>query len=261
MNSKPFWTSTGLAAVLVLAISGIMLKPIISPVPVPPQPVPSPSPAPVPTPIPAPPIPDVPLPGIAAQNAKLLLADGRTATFRFSLTGGTLCCAAAIGLDQVVSYDLLPIGDAPPPEPTPPPVPVPPGPAPSPSPAPTKSNLRVLFLYDPLALVDMPPGQQALLAAPELRSYLDRHCPKESGCSGGMCPLLAASPTPSYRFLPNSTDVSRLTPVWQQTWKAAVGRPMPWLIAVNEAGQTVIDQTWPGSVAEALALLQRFGGP
>jgi hypothetical protein len=267
MTSKQFWTSTSLAAVLTLAIVAAVLKSVVGTAPVPsPRPIPSPSPIPVP----APPIPEVQLAGIAAQNAKLQLADGRTATFRFAITGGTLSCAAAVGLDQVVSYDLLPIGNPPPPpsplppspNPNPPsPGPTPPQPSPTPSPSPVTSNLRVLFLYDPLALIDMPPGQQALLAAPELRTYLDQHCPKESGCANGMCPLTAGPPSPSYRFLPFNADVSRLTPVWQQTCKAAAGKPLPWMIAVNEAGQTVVDQPWPGSVAETLAVLRKFGGP
>ena len=104
-----------------------------------------------------------------------------------------------------------------------------------------------------------PPGQQAILASPELRSYLDKHCPLESGCAGGQCPLTAGK-TPSYRFLPVNLDVSRLTPVWQQTAAAVAGKPLPWMIAVNEAGQTVIDQAWPASVEETLKLLKKFGG-
>ena len=45
-----------------------------------------------------------------------------------------------------------------------------PSPVPPPIP-PTPSNLRVLFLYDPLTLIDMPPAQQAILASPESVSY------------------------------------------------------------------------------------------
>ena len=108
-----------------------------------------------------------------------MLSDGRTATFQFAVTGGTLCCTAAVGLDQVLAYDLMPLGDPPPPAPLPTPTPTPNPPAPGPTP-PTPSNLRVLFLYDPLTLNDMPPEKQAILASPELRSYLDKHCPLES---------------------------------------------------------------------------------
>jgi hypothetical protein len=259
MNSKTFWKTAGLAAVILLAVVGTVLKTIPGPAPAPsPLPIPSPNP----DPVPAPPNPGVPYPGIAAQNARLLLTDGRAATFRFASSGGSLSCAAAVGLDQVVAYELLPIGNPSPPNPLPPnPVPTPPAPTPAPTPAPATSNLRVLFLYDPVALIDLPPGRQALLASPELRSYLDGHCPKESGCTSGRCPLAAGTPSPSYRFLPNNADVSRLPPVWQQTCKAAAGRAMPWMIAVNEAGQTVIDQAWPESVAETLALLKKYGGP
>ncbi len=134
-----------------------------------------------------------------------------------------------------------------------------PSPAPPPIP-PTPSNLRVLFLYDPLTLIDMPPAQQAILTSPELRSYLDKHCLLESSCVASSCPLDEATKTPSYRFVPKSADVSHLTPVWQQTCQAAAGKPVPWMLVVNESGQTVIDQSWPATVSETLKLLKMFGG-
>ncbi len=196
------------------------------------------------------------------------LSDGRTATFQFTVSAGTLCCTAAIGLDEVLCYDLVPVGDPAPPEPVPTPAPNPPVPPipPVPSPQPpapvpaTPGNLRVLFLYDPLTLIDMPPEKQAILTLPELRSYLDKHCPLESGCAGGTCPLTAGK-TPSYRFLPTHADVSRLTPVWQQTYRSTSAKAAPWIVATNEAGQTVIDRAWPGTVEETLALLKQYGGP
>ncbi len=255
MTAKRFWISTSLSTVTCFAIIGVVLKMLISPAPVP-TPVPLPSPAPAPLPLPA---PEGPTASIAQQKAKLMLSDGRTATFQFAVTGGTLCCTAAVGLDQVLAYDLMPLGDPPPPAPLPTPTPTPNPPAPGPTP-PTPSNLRVLFLYDPLTLNDMPPEKQAILASPELRSYLDKHCPLESACASGMCPLTAGK-TPSYRFLPTSADVSRLPPVWQQTYRSAAMRTAPWVLATNEAGETVIDQTWPAGVNETLALLKRYGGP
>lgn len=251
-TAKQFWCS--LAAVIVLSgvLAGWSFKAN-----------PMPWPAPVILPLPSPVVPPAPGPapesiGIARQKAKLQLSDGRTATFTFAESGKALSCTAAVGLDQVLSYDLVPASDAWPPEPIPP-EPKPPQP-PTPTPAPT-SNLRVLFLYDPLTLIDMPPGQQAILAAPEVRSYLDQHCPLESGCVSGKCPRNATTRTPSYRFLPSQADPSHLTPVWQQTLQAAAGKPLPRMIAVNEAGQTVIDQAWPNTVEETLALLKKCGGP
>jgi hypothetical protein len=245
MTSRQFWTSTGLGSVIALAVIGAILKVTVGHVP-----APSPSPIPVPAPQ-----PDVQFAGIAPQKAKLQLCDGRAATFLFAVSAGTLSCTAAVGLDQVVSYDLLPVGDPAPPGPNPPNPPCPPAPTPA------QSNLRVLFLYDPLALIDMPPGQQAVLASPQMRTYLDEHCPLESGCASGRCPLVSTAKTPSYRFLPSNADTARLTPVWQQTLHAAAGKPLPWMIVVNEAGQTVIDQAWPATVDETLKLLQKYGGP
>jgi hypothetical protein len=276
MTARQFWISTSVSTVICVAIVAAVLKALRSP-----SPAPSPSP-PIPAPAPVPcPTPDVPAAGIAQQRARLKLSDGRTATFQFALVApgipgrGTLSCTAAVGLDQVLSYDLVPVGGPLPPDPAP--VPTPPGPTPpSPSPTPTPpipplpspqppaplpppSSLRVLFLYDPLTLIDMPPEKQAILASPVLRSYLDKHCPLESGCASGMCPL-TASKTPSYRFLPANVDVSRLSPVWQQTYRATAAKTPPWMLATNEAGQTVIDRAWPGTVEETLALLQTYGG-
>ena len=194
--------------------------------------------------------------GIAAQKTRLTLNDGRTATFAFAATAGTLTAHAAVGLDQECNYAVLPLSD--PPVPSPSPVP---GPSPQPrppAPQPHTSNLRVLFTYDPATLTDLPPAQQAILASPQLRTYLEKHCPLESNCAGGSCPL--AGHTASYRFLPAAADVSALPAVWQGICQAARGKPAPWLLVVNEAGQTVVDQIWPDSVDETLALLEKFGG-
>jgi hypothetical protein len=255
MTARQFWASTGLSTVICVAVVGTVLKATIWRSPA----LPPPAPIPAPNPLPAP-LPDVQAATLAEQKARLKLGDGRTATFRFALSGGTLTCTAAIGLDQVLSYELLPVGDPPPPDPAPVPSPnPPPGPNP-PTPTPqAASSLRVLFLYDPTTLIDMPPDRQAILASPELRAYLDRHCPMESGCAAGVCPLTAGK-TPSYRFLPTHADVSRLSPVWQQTYRATAAKAAPWVLATNTAGQTVIDQAWPASVDETLNLLKTFGG-
>jgi len=269
MTTKQFWGCTALSTLGSLIVIGAIA--LMAPhAPRPADPTPAPAPIPAPSPSPTPPT-DAPV-AIADQKAKLKLSDGRTATFTFSAGAsgtpgqGSLACAAAIGLDEVLGYTLAPVGDPPPPDPTPAPTPPDPNPfVPSPQPPtpapipPAASNLRVLFLYDPLLLIGMPAGQQAILASPELRSYLDKHCPLESGCAGGVCPLKAGK-TPSYRFLPTTADVSRLSPVWQQTYRSTTGKAVPWMLAVDEAGQTVIDQQWPASVEDTLKLLQKFGG-
>jgi len=257
MITKRCWIATGLGLLICLALVGAIVKFMISP---------APASVLVRDPVPPPPSPIVQSPAIASQTAKLTLSDGRTATFWFAVSGGSLQCSAAVGLDQVLCYRLAPVGDpSPPPDPAPSPAPTPnpvPTPAPLPTPGPSPqatSNLRVLFLYDTAKLIDMRPERQAILASPELRSYLDEHCPVESCCAGGMCPLTVEK-TPSYRFLPIHADVSRLAPVWQQTYRAAAGKPAPWILATNEAGHTVIDQPWPASANETLALLRKYGG-
>jgi len=197
---------------------------------------------------------------IAAQKVQLTLSDGRVATFTFATSGGTLVAHAAVGLDQECNYALLPLADLPfVPTPAPSPAPSPtPTPVPTPNP-PQASNLRVLFTYDPAALADLPAAQQAIVTSPALRSYLEKHCPLESNCRNGQCPLHAVE-TASYRFLPGTADVSQLPAVWQGIVNAARGKPTPWLLAVDEAGRTVVDQSWPASVDETLALLKKFGG-
>ncbi len=117
----------------------------------------------------------------------------------------------------------------------------------------------MLFTYDPAVLAVLMPARQAILASPELRVYLEKHCPLESNCASGICPL-NGSHTASYRFLPATADVSQLPPVWQGIFNAARAKPAPWLLVVNEAGQTVVDQSWPESAEETLALLKKFGG-
>jgi hypothetical protein len=191
---------------------------------------------------------------IAAQKARLALSDGRAATFVFTSTAGTLTAHAAVGLDQECNYALLPLAELPSPAPTPGPTP-----DPEPKPQPQTSNLRVLFTYDPTSLADLPLPQQAILASPVLRSYLEKHCPVESNCASGSCPLNAGH-SASYRFLPAVADVAQLPAVWQGIFHAVRDKPAPWLLVVNEAGQTVVDQSWPGSVEETLSLLQKYGG-
>ncbi len=174
MTTKQFLTVSSLSAVICLAVAGAIVRLSVSPAP-----APAPVPSPTPNPAPAPPAPVVPPAAIAQQKAKLKLSDGRTATFWFAASGSSLQCTAAIGLDQVLSYELVPAEDpAPVPAPAPDPIPTPiptPIPNPTPTPAPTPqatSNLRVLFLYDPLTLIDMSPGRQAILGSPALRARI-----------------------------------------------------------------------------------------
>ena len=155
---------------------------------------------------------------IAVQKAKLKLSDGRTATFLFSPGSGGLTCTAAIGLDEVLGYSLAPVGD--------------PAARADPAAAGSESDCPPPAAANPgadaggqqsaraVSLRSVGPDRSAAESAgdsrlAELRSYLDKHCPLESGCASGHCPL-TASKTPSYRFLPNNADASRLTPVWQQ---------------------------------------------
>ncbi|MGA2255780.1 MAG: hypothetical protein ABSG53_14130, partial [Thermoguttaceae bacterium] len=103
MTTKHFWTATSLSTVICLAVVGVIVTATISPPLLP-------TPAPVPDPVPAPPSPVVQPVAIAQQKAKLQLTDGRTATFWFATSSGSLQCTAAVGLDQVLCYELAPVG-------------------------------------------------------------------------------------------------------------------------------------------------------
>ncbi len=127
MTTKQFWTATSLSTLLCLSLVGTLLKALLSPPPT----------ASAPAPISAPPL-DLPA-AIAVQKAKLQLTDGRTATFRFATAGGSLICTAAVGLDQILTYNLVPVGDPPLPDPAPSPAP---GPAPGPNPGPAPDPRR-----------------------------------------------------------------------------------------------------------------------
>ena len=199
MTAKQFWACTALSTLGSLIVIGAIA--LLTPhAPRPADPTPAPVPVPVP-PAPAP-TPDVPL-AIAVQKAKLKLSDGRTATFTFSAGQPALRLqrldlhrghrarrssglhAGARRRSRVARAGTDADADAASPESC---CPQPAAADPAPTP-PAASNLRVLFLYDPLLLTGMPPGQQAILAAPELRSYLDKHCPLESGCAERLVPL------------------------------------------------------------------------
>ena len=82
----------------------------------------------------------------------------------------------------------------------------------------------------------------------------------ERGCAHGQCPLTSTE-TASYRFLPVGSDPRRLAPVWQPVAAAIAAKPGAWMMAIDVAGKTVVDQAWPASVAETLAVLQKHGGP
>jgi hypothetical protein len=142
------------------------------------------------------------------------------------------------------------------PRPTPnPPKPDPPKPDPTPTPGP----LRVLFIYDPMTIATYPPAQEAILTAPAIRAYLDGHCPLESQCLTGMCPLNATQGH-SYLFLPVGADTSKLPAVWRQTIAALGDKKPPWLAVIDSAGKTVVDQAWPATVDATLSLLKKWGG-
>jgi hypothetical protein len=129
--------------------------------------------------------------------------------------------------------------------PTPPPTPVPPTPTPSPAPIPA-AGLHVLMVYDSNAVGKMPVEQQAVLFAKSVRDYLDAKC--VAGADGK---------TKEWRIWDKDVDATNETALW----KTALARPrtaVPWLVVSN--GSAGYDGPLPGTVADTLAILKKFGG-
>lgn len=149
--------------------------------------------------------------------------------------------------------------------PGPSPIPVPPNPPPTPPdptpvpPTPTTGPLRVMFTYDPTALSKLGPERAKILISPQLLAYLDAHCPMESNCPDGSCPLLASNKH-SYRYFPKGTDVSLLTKIWADSYAVVKDKPIPWFMVIDAKGQVVVSQEWPATVAETLEILKKWGG-
>lgn len=133
---------------------------------------------------------------------------------------------------------------APAPAPIPAP-PLPPGPAPTPAPIPAP-GFRVLIVYDTAALQKLPIAQSVIINSETIRQYLDSHCVTMPGSSAkGYC----------------IWDHNVLTTGMPQVWQYAMARPhptLPWILISN--GTTGFEGPLPGTVADTLTLLQKYGG-
>lgn len=131
------------------------------------------------------------------------------------------------------------------PTPNPPPGPGPgPGPSPGPSPIPL-TGLRVLILEETADRAKLAPAQAAILTSTEIRAWLNSRCAKgESG-------------SPEFRVLDVDADVSLQAKHWQDALK----RPrttLPWILISD--GKQGHEGPLPGTIAETLSLLQKYGG-
>ncbi len=147
----------------------------------------------------------------------------------------TVQAFATVGSDLVGAQCQVTFGDAPP-GPTP-------GPTPGPVPIPGQ-GLRVLFVYDPAATNSMSPGQGSVMFGKQVKDYLDAKCAKANGKA-------------EWRVYPKGQDVSGESDLWQK----AFARPqasLPWMVVSN--GTSGYEGPVPGSVQEAMTLLQKYGG-
>lgn len=131
------------------------------------------------------------------------------------------------------------------PAPPGPPGPNPPGPAPGPAPIPL-AGFRVLMVYESADLSKMPAAQQAVLFSKSIRDYMNSKCPV--GPDGK---------TREWRIYDKDVDLTAEA----KTWRDAMARPrasVPWIVI--STGTSGYEGPLPANAAEALALLQKYGG-
>lgn len=118
------------------------------------------------------------------------------------------------------------------PAPVPPGPPVPPTP---PAPIPVK-GLRALIVYDSAQLSKLPPAQNIVLYSQSIRDYLGAN---------------------NWRVFDKGVDATNDAQIWQDALK----RPraaLPWIVISN--GSAGYEGPLPGTVADTLTLLKKYGG-
>lgn len=138
-----------------------------------------------------------------------------------------------------------------------PPTPVPPGPNPPqpnpPQPTPTVSKLSVLFVdensnYGTASYK----SYEGIVNSIALRTWLAAHCSTDSSTN-----------ISNWRKWDQNTDISNESnPVWKtlMTEGQKNSSSLPWLVVANDKGEVVSSTAVPSSLADTLALLQKFGG-
>lgn len=131
------------------------------------------------------------------------------------------------------------------PTPPVPPGPTPPDPPPTPSPIP-EAGFRVLIVYESAELGKLSPVQYNVLFAKKVRDYLNEKCvPGPDG------------KTREWRIYDKDVDVSGESKIWQGAMKRSRSQ-VPWILI--STGRGGYEGPLPGSVAETLELLKKFGG-
>lgn len=129
--------------------------------------------------------------------------------------------------------------------PQPPIPPEPPTPPPVPQDLPIEGQgLRMVVIYESSDLSRMPESQKQILYSIEIREYLNSKCPQENGSF-------------EYRFWDKDVDLEFVS----ERWKKAMAKPrqsIPWVAIAN--GKEGFAGPLPGSVADMLTLLRKYGG-
>lgn len=114
----------------------------------------------------------------------------------------------------------------------------------NPSPIPD-AGLRVLITYTDATRDALPPGQDAILASPTLRNWLDAHCTKD------------ADGDPEWRIEPDSVTFTAAEPIWQKLM-AVPRQSSPWLVVAD--GRRGVSQPLPADEPALMTVLTPFGG-
>lgn len=120
-------------------------------------------------------------------------------------------------------------------------------PDPEPEPTPVIGKLYVAIIEEVADRPTLPPGQQSIFTAKEVRDYRDRACAKhpEDG-------------TPEWKILDKDLDVSK-EPEWIKKAFSEQRTTLPWIVFSN--GKQGYSGPLPGTVIETLELLKKYGGP
>ncbi len=142
---------------------------------------------------------------------------------------------AVLGQPQVVVVTVK--GDPVPPGPDPKPDPKPPVP-----PSPLPDGFRVLVVYE--SAEKLAPGHAAVIGSTDVRKYLNDKCLKVGG-------------TPEWRMFDKDTPLVKESDVWKAAMTIKRGS-LPWIIIGD--GKTGFSGPLPGTVAETMTLLKKYGG-
>ena len=185
--------------------------------------------------------------GVSAVAGRVKFHGGKTVPVWLALLLGV---AGGLGSQVPVASIVQTIWSLPwnfptPTPPAPPAPPAPPTPPAPPAPIPAK-GLHVLIVVDNANISKLPSAQVTALTAQSVRQYLNATCAK--GVNG----------EPEFRILDKNLDMSAESQLWQDAYKLAAGKTLPFIVVSN--GTTGFQGALPADTDSLLKLLQQYGG-